>query len=338
MFAYVIRRFVIGVVMLLIMSLVTFLLFFASPIDPGRFACGKNCSQQLQEQTEKALGYDKPAVVQWTDFVKGVLVGRSYPEDPAIRKSAPELVADCPSPCFGYSQVNATTVNHEVAEAFPVSASLAVAALIMWLLGGIAFGIIAALRRGTIIDRGLVGLSLVLYAFPTFFIGLFLLRFVAIKWGWMEVPSYTPIAEEGLLTWTSNLILPGFTLAVVYMAGYVRMTRAFMLESFSEDYIRTARAKGLPGRRVVFKHAFRATVTPIVTMVGLDFASLLGGAIITETVFNYNGLGKLAVDANVNLDLPTLIGLVILLGALVIVANIIVDMLYAVIDPRVRVG
>jgi len=338
MFAYVIRRFVIGIAMLMVMSLATFLLFFASPIDPGRFACGKNCSQQLQDQTEKALGYDKPAVVQWTDFLQGIVVGRSYPEDPAIKKSAPELVAECPAPCFGYSQVNSTTVNQEIKDAFPISASLALAAVVMWLLGGIAFGIIAALRRGTIVDRGLVAISLILYAFPTFFIGLFLLRFVAIKWGLTEVPSYTPIAEGGIGTWMSNLILPGLTLAVVYMAGYVRMTRAFMLESLSEDYIRTARSKGLPGRRVVFKHAFRATITPIVTMVGLDFASLLGGAIITETVFNYNGLGKLAVDANVNLDLPTLIGLVILLGSFVIVANIIVDMLYAVIDPRVRVG
>jgi peptide/nickel transport system permease protein len=338
MFAYVIRRIVIGIVMLMIMSLVTFLLFFASPIDPGRFACGKNCSPQLQEQTEKALGYNKPAVVQWTDFLQGIVVGRSYPEDPTIRKAAPELVAECPAPCFGYSQVNAKTVNSEIKEAFPISASLALAAVIMWLVGGIALGIVAALRKGSLVDRGLVGLALVLYAFPTFFIGLFLLRFVAIKWGWTGVPNYTPIADGGIGGWLSNLILPGITLAVVYMAGYVRMTRAFMLESLSEDYIRTARSKGLANRRIVFKHAFRATITPIVTMVGLDFAALLGGAIITETVFNYNGLGKLAVDANINLDLPTLIGLVILLGTFVIVANIIVDMLYAVIDPRVRVG
>jgi peptide/nickel transport system permease protein len=336
MSAYVIRRFFIGIAMLMVMSLVTFLLFFASPLDPGRFACGKNCSPALQKQTTKALGYDKPAVEQWTDFLKGIVTGRTYPDDPAITN--PDLKSECPAPCFGYSQVNTKTVNEEISEAFPISGSLALAAVVMWLIGGISFGVIAALRKGTIIDRGLVGISLVLYAFPTFFIGLFLLRFVAIKWGLVEVPSYTPIAEGGLGGWLSSLFLPGLTLAVFYMAGYVRMTRAFMLESMSEDYIRTARSKGLPGRTVVFKHGLRATVTPLVTMVGLDFASLLGGAIITESVFNYNGLGKLAVDANVNLDLPTLIGLVILLGAFVIVANIIVDVLYAVIDPRVRVG
>jgi peptide/nickel transport system permease protein len=338
MFSYVIRRAFIGVIMLMVMSLVTFVLFFASPLDPGRFLCGKNCSPQLQHQTEKALGYDKPAVVQWTDFLQGIVAGRSYPDDPSLRKAAPDLVADCPAPCFGYSVVNTQTVNQEIKVAFPVSASIAIAAVFMWLIGGIAFGLIAAVRRGTIIDRGLVGISLVLYAFPTFFIGMFLLRFVAIKWGLTPIPSYTPIADGGLGGWLSSLFLPGLTLAVFYMAGYVRMTRAFMLESLSEDYIRTARAKGLANRRVIFKHGFRATITPLVTMVGLDFASLLGGAIITESVFNYNGLGKLAVDANRNYDLPTLIGLVVLLGAFVIVANIIVDVLYAVIDPRVRVA
>ena len=338
MFSYVIRRLFIGVILLMVMSLVTFLLFFASPLDPGRFLCGRNCSPQLQDQTEKALGYDKPAVVQWTDFLQGVVVGRSYPDDPSLRKAAPDLVSECPAPCFGYSVVNTQTVNKEISDAFPVSFSIALAAVFMWLLGGIAFGLIAAIKRGTIIDRGLVGLSLVLYAFPTFFIGMFLLRFVAIKWGMTPVPSYTPIAEGGLGGWLTALFLPGLTLAVFYMAGYVRMTRAFMLESLSEDYIRTARAKGLANRRVIFKHGFRATITPLVTMVGLDFAGLLGGAIITESVFNYNGLGKLAVDANRNYDLPTLIGLVVLLGAFVIVANIIVDVLYAVIDPRVRVA
>jgi peptide/nickel transport system permease protein len=337
MFAYVVRRVFIGVIMLLVMSLVTFMLFF-SALDPGRYLCGKNCSPELQAQTEKALGYDKPAVVQWVDFVQGIFTGRSYPEDPEIAKKAPDLISECPAPCFGYSVVNTKTVSSEISEAFPITASLALAAVIMWLIGGIAFGIVAALKRGTIIDRGLVGVALVLYAFPTFFIGLFLLRFVAIKWELVPVPEYTPIAEGGIGGWISSLFLPGLTLAVFYMAGYVRMTRAFMLESLSEDYIRTARAKGLPGRQVVFKHGFRATITPLVTMVGLDFAALLGGAIITESVFNYNGLGKLAVDANLNFDLPTLVGLVILLGTFVIFANIIVDVLYAVIDPRVRVG
>ena len=338
MLAYLIRRLFIGVILLLVMSLVTFLLFFAIPQDPARVACGKNCSLAQIEQTKKALGYDKPWFEQWTDFIKGIAVGREYPEDPALREAAPELISDCPAPCFGYSRVNQMTVTEEIKEAFPVSLSLAILAFILWIVGGVSFGVLSAITKGSIFDRSIVGLSLVFYAFPTFFIGLFLLKFLAIKWGIFDVPSYTTIAEGGIGGWLSNLFLPALTLALFFMAGYVRMTRAFVLESMSEDYIRTARAKGLKRSPVLFKHTMRAALTPLVTMAGLDFAGLLGGAIITESVFNFNGLGKLAVDANVSYDLPTLVGLVILLGAFVIVANIIVDMLYAVIDPRVRVA
>ena len=338
MLAYVIRRVFIGVIMLIVMSLVTFLLFFASPVDPARYACGKNCSPELREQTRKALGYDKPTVEQWTDFLKGVVSGREYPDDPELAKKAPETIAHCPAPCFGYSVVNTTTVNEEIKEAFPVSLSISLAALVMWLLGGVIFGVIAAVRKGTVIDRGIVALALIFYAFPAFFIGLFLLKFLAIKWQWVPIPEYVPIADGGLTLWLQGLLLPGLTLALLYMAGYVRMTRAFVLESMSEDYVRTARAKGLRSSRVLIKHSMRAALTPLVTLVGLDFAGLMGGAIITESVFNYNGLGKLALDANLTYDLPTIIGLVILLGTFVIIANIIVDVLYAVIDPRVRVG
>ena len=337
MFAYVVRRVIVGVIMLILMSLVTFMLFFASPVDAARYACGKNCSPQLIEQTRKALGYDQPTVVQWTDFLKGVVQGRQYPNDPELRKKAPELIADCPAPCFGYSVVNQTTVNAELKEAFPVTFSIALAALIMWLAGGVFFGVIAAVKKGTLLDRGIVAGALVFYAFPAFFIGVFLLKFFAIKWQLVAIPEYVPIAD-GFGLWLQGLLLPGLTLALLYMAGYIRMTRAFVLESMSEDYVRTARAKGLKSRRVLVKHSMRAALTPLVTLVGLDFAALMGGAIITETVFNYNGLGKLAFDANTTYDLPTIIGLVILLGTFVIVANIIVDVLYAVIDPRVRVG
>ena len=338
MLAYIIRRVFIGAIMLLVMSFVTMLLFFASPIDPARFACGKNCSPAQIEQTRKSLGYQKPVVEQWTDFLGGVVQGRDFPDDPVLRERNPEQVTHCAAPCLGYSVVNVQTVNEEIKEAFPVSLSIALVAVVLWVAGGVAFGVIAAVRKGTVIDRGLVGISLVFYAFPTFFIGLFLLKFIAIQWQLTPRPEYTPIAEGGVFAWLNALFLPALTLALFYMAGYVRITRAFVLESMSEDYIRTARAKGLANRVVLWKHSVRAALTPLVTMVGLDFAGLVGGAIITETVFNFNGLGKLAVDANSAYDLPTLVGLVLLLGSFVIVANIIVDVLYAVIDPRVRVG
>jgi peptide/nickel transport system permease protein len=208
----------------------------------------------------------------------------------------------------------------------------------MWMAGGILFGVIAALRRGSIIDRGIVAISLVFYAFPTFFIGLFLYRFLAIKWQIFKIPEYTSIADGGVFLWMSGLMLPAFTLSLVYMAGYVRMTRAFVLESMGEDYLRTATAKGLPRRSIIFKHSLRAALTPLVTMAGLDLAGVVGGAIITETVFNYPGLGKMAVTATQERDLPITVGVVLVFAALVIVANIVVDVLYAFIDPRVRVG
>ncbi|MFL6109237.1 MAG: ABC transporter permease [Marmoricola sp.] len=340
MFAYVIRRLFAGVIMLIVMSMVTFLLFFAIPSDPARFACGKNCSPAQIDSVRKGLGFDKPAAQQWADFAVGVFKGRTFPDDPKLKKNPNYAiyVSECKAPCLGFSKVNQKTVNEEFKEKIPVSVSLALAAFIMWMVGGIGFGALAAVTKGSIIDRGVVGISLVFYAFPTFFVGLFLLKFLAIKWKLFSVPSYVSIADGGLYNWAINLLLPGLTLALFYMAGYVRMTRAFVLESMGEDYLRTAKAKGLAPRKILYKHTMRAALTPLVTMAGLDLAGLLGGAVITERVFNYNGLGKLAVDSVATYDLPTIVGLVLLLGAFVIVANIIVDILYALIDPRVRVG
>lgn len=338
MLAYVVRRLIGGVILLIVMSMVTFLLFFASPINPADFACGKNCSAEQKQQTADALGFNDSAIEQWGKFAKGVFVGRDFPDDPKVRETAPDTIVHCDAPCLGYSRERGDTVTNKIKETMPVSLSIALVAFILWIVGGVLLGVIAALKKGTIIDRGLVGISLVLYAFPTFFVGLLLYKFVAIQWGWVGVPEYQTIEEGGIGGWLSGLLLPGITLAVFFMAAYVRMTRAFVLESLSEDYVRTAKAKGLPQRRVISKHALRAALTPIVTMAGLDFAGLMGGAIITESVFNYPGLGKLAVQANTDFDLPTLVGLVILLAAFVILANIIVDLLYAVIDPRVRLG
>lgn len=348
MFAYVVRRIFVGVVMLLVMSLVTFILFFASPIDPAKYAAGKNPSPALIEQARKSLGYPEkgqgpvkdyivnPAKV-WGQFVKGIFVGRDYPADPEFRKENPEQVVHCSAPCFGYSKYNNQTVNEEISKALPVTVSLSLAALLFWVVGGLGIGILAAVRKGTLLDRGIVGLSLLVYAFPVFFTGTFLLRFVSVKWGLWPTPSYVPISENPW-DWAVNLVLPGLTLAGLVMAAYVRVTRSFVLESLNEDYVRTARAKGLKSPKVVFKHALRAALTPLVTMIGIDLATMLTGAIITEAVFNYNGLGKLSLYAARSFDLPTLIGMVVFAGAIFIVANLIVDILYSFIDPRVRVS
>lgn len=334
MIAYVIRRLLSGLVMLLVMTFVTFALFFSGP-DPVKYTCGKNCTPQILENNRKGLGYDKPFAVQWADFVKGIVVGRDFPDDPALKASAPNLVARCDAPCLGYSPLSSATVSSVLVKKAPVSASLAIGAFVLWIVIGVGAGVIAALRKGTIVDRGIVGTALVFYAFPTFFTGLFLYQYIALTWRLVPVPAFTPLTTNPLL-WLQGLFLPCLTLALFYIAGYVRLTRAFVLESLSEDYLRTARAKGLHPRRILAKHTMRAALTPLVTIAGLDLGGLLGGAIITEQVFNYDGLGKLAVQSATTFDLPMTVGIVVLLASFIIIANIVVDVLYAVIDPRVK--
>ncbi|GAB3195043.1 ABC transporter permease [Nocardioides hungaricus] len=338
MIAYTVRRLLMGLLLILALTFVTYVLFFAVPSDPAKQACGKNCNEEQIAQTRIALGYDKPWITQWTDFLGGVVQGRQYPADEQLREKNPNLVTDCKAPCLGFSFVNQQTVNKIIGNALPITASIALVAVVMWVLGGVLFGILAAMTKGSFLDRGLVGLTLVAYAFPSFFIGKFLIIYVAIRWKLVDYPAYQTIADGGFFGWLSALLLPALTLALLYLAGYVRITRSYVLESLSEDYIRTAKAKGVKGRVLITKHALRAALTPLVTMIGLDFAALMAGALITENVFAYNGLGVIALQAYSADDLPTLVGLVILTGTFVIVANVVVDILYAVIDPRVRLG
>jgi len=337
--AYILRRLVIGVGMLMAMSLVTFVLFFAGG-DPSRSLCNKDCTPERITSISKTMGFDKPVMTQYGEFLKGLFVDREYPNDPEYRakvaKTHPEVIVTCHAPCLGYSVSQQRSVNSILAEAAPITISISVVAFLLWIFFGVLLGVIAAVFKGRALDRGLVGATLVIYAMPTFFIGNLLLQYVSLRWGIIRYPSYVSIADGGPWNWFMGLILPASTLAVFFMAAYVRITRAFVLESLSEDYIRTARAKGLPGRIVLFKHALRAALTPLVSMAGLDFASLLAGSVITEYVFNFHGLGALAVQANHDLDLPVLIGLVLVAGTAVILMNIIVDVLYAFIDPRVR--
>jgi peptide/nickel transport system permease protein len=317
------------------MSMVTFVLFYASSSHPERYACGPKCTDSQLLQTRQALGYDEPIASQWWKFAKGVVVGRDYPDDPELRASAPQLVMGCPAPCLGMSTGYGKPVRALIQDKLPVSVSLALVAFTLWMVGGVGLGITAALFKGRLVDRAVVGLSLAAYAFPTFFIGLLLLKFVSIRWGMVDLPTYTPFTESPW-AWATGLLLPAITLSLVYLAGYVRVTRAFVLDTLGEDYIRTARAKGLSRRVVIGKHTMRAVLTPLVTLSGLELAGLLGGAVVTESVFNFNGVGKLSITAVQRFDLPVIVGVVLLVASFVIAANIVVDLLYAVIDPRVR--
>jgi peptide/nickel transport system permease protein len=216
----------------------------------------------------------------------------------------------------------------------PATIFLIVFAGILTMLIAIPIGTISGLRQGGVFDQAARVFFLVGYALPGFLIGILLILVFGVKIPIFPITGY----GDSFTSHISHLFLPAITLALVYMAGYIRMTRAFVLETMTEDYIRTARAKGLTRRVVIGKHTLRAVLTPLVTLSGLDLAGLLGGAIITESVFNFNGVGKLSITAVQRFDLPLIVGIVLLLASFVIVANIIVDLLYAVIDPRVRLG
>ena len=334
---YIMRRMVAVVIMLLIISLTTFLVFFASPVDPASLTCAKNCTPAVIQANRVKLGFDKPIAVQYFDWIKGFFVTRYFPDDPELLQTHPELVYVCDAPCLGYSTVQTRSVTEIIKDGLPISASIGLSAFVLWIVVGVSFGIIAALNRGGFADRGLVGLSLVGYSLPSFFIGVLVLTFVAIKWQLWPIPQYVPFTDSPA-QWASNLVLPAITLAAVFAASYVRLTRAYMLETMSEDYIRTARAKGVTERTVVRRHGLRAALTPIVTAAGLDLGGLLGGAIITEQVFSFHGLGWTQIQAVQNTDLPVIVATVVVAAFFIVLANLVVDVMYGVIDPRVRLA
>lgn len=337
MWAWVVRRVAVGAALLLALSVVTFALFFASPVDPARFACGKGCTAEQREDAARALGYDQPVHQQWLDFAQGLVVGRDFPADAQLRAADPASVTHCAAPCLGWSHVNGRTVNDLVTDALPVTVSLAVVAIGFWVAGGVGLGLLAARFRGTLVDRGLVTLTMLAYAFPTFFVGTFALKYLVVRWQWLPYPQYQPLAE-GALAWLSGLLLPAAVLGLVFVGGYVRMTRSLVLDTASEPHLLTARSKGLRRPVLVRRHLLRPALLPLVTMAGLDLAALLGGAVVTESVFSYDGLGLLTLRASREQDLPTLAGAVLVAGAFVIVANLAVDLLHGVLDPRVQVS
>lgn len=337
MFYYILRRLASVVVMIFLITATVFALFFASPIDPARYTCGKNCTPTILEGNRAALGFDEPATVQYGKFVAGLFVGRDFPVNDELRAQHPEQIVHCSAPCLGYSTTQHRTINEMVGESWPISLSIAVGAFILWMFLGVGGGITAALNKGKWQDRAIVGSALVGFSLPTFFVGLILLTFPAIKWGWVPIPSYVPLTENPA-GWAANLILPWITLAFFFAASYVRLTRAYMIETMSEDYIRTANAKGVAKWTVILRHGLRAVLTPIVTAAGLDLGGLLGGAIITESVFSMHGLGYLAVHSVTTMDLPTIVAMVMIVSSFIVIANMVVDIAYGFIDPRVKVA
>jgi peptide/nickel transport system permease protein len=318
-------------------SAVTFSIFFlvprlagSSPEDLASRYVGRSAGQEQIAVMADKLGFTDPLIVQYGRFLKGVVVGSEYDTGPTVEK--------CPAPCFGYSFITQNPVWPDLKDRLPVTMSLAFGAAVFWLIGGVSTGVVSALRRGSFFDRSAMGIALAGVSLPIFFTGLASLAIFSYKLG-ITAPggSYTELTSNPA-EWAYDLLLPWITLAFLYAAGYARLTRAGMLETMNEDYIRTARAKGLPERTVVVKHGLRSALTPILTIFGLDLGLLLGGAILTESTYSLPGIGKYAVDAIISQDLPKVLGVTMIGAFFIVLANLIVDLLYAVVDPRVRLA
>jgi peptide/nickel transport system permease protein len=318
---FIIRRLIATVFVLIIVSMLTFAIFFLIPKLGGETTyqlaiqyVGRNPTHSAVLQIEQQLGLNQPIWLQYWHFVRAIVVGEHYTAGPVSvywQPVWPQMVSD-----------------------IPVTASLAIGAAVLWLTSGITIGVISALKRGTFFDRFSMGTALTGVSLPIFFTGLIALDLFSYKWQIFNV-VYVGFTQNPV-QWARNLVLPWVCLAFLYSALYARLTRSGMLETMSEDYIRTARAKGLPERTVVVKHGLRAALTPLVTIFGMDIGLLIGGAIITEVTFSLHGLGLFTIEAIQNEDFPEIMGVVLLAAFFVVIANLIVDILYTVIDPRVR--
>jgi peptide/nickel transport system permease protein len=326
--SYIARRITSGVLVLFIVSAVVFSIFYVLPADPARLACGKSCTPELMERIRHAMEIDQPLATQYGRFVKGVFVGRTY-------NAGTEVQLECGAPCLGYSYQTDLPVTSLIKDRLPATLSIAVGASVLWLLVGLSGGILSALKRGTLIDRGSQAFALAGASLQIYFVGLILQFIFVNKLEWLPMPGYISPFEMPF-EWAKMMVLPWVTLAFLLSAIYSRLTRSGMIEVMSEDYIRTARAKGLSARQINFKHVLRSAITPIVTVFGLDLGALLGGAVITEYVFNIPGLGKLATEAVANVDMPVITGTVLLAAIFIITANMIVDIIYSFLDPKVR--
>jgi peptide/nickel transport system permease protein len=336
-FAYIVRRLLWAVALLFVLSVVTFSIFYlvpriagASPETLAARYVGRTATPETVHLTADRLGFFDPLPVQYWNWIQGVVTGAEYDYGAGVEH--------CPAPCLGYSFITRQAVWPELLDRAPVTISLVVGASLIWLVAGVTVGVISALRRGSVFDRAAMGTALAGVSLPIFFTGLIGLAFFSYRLG-ITAPGgqFVPFSENPAL-WAYSLLLPWITLSFLFSAQYARLTRAGMLETMSEDYIRTARAKGLAERKVILQHALRGALTPVVTIFGLDVGLLLGGAVLTEKTFSLNGLGKYGYDGIVAGDLPKILGFTLVAGIAVIVANLIVDLVYGVIDPRVRLS
>jgi peptide/nickel transport system permease protein len=325
---YILRRLLWTVLVVNVVVFITFLVFYKLPNgDPALRFVGRSPTQQSIKRAEQRLHLNTPFYVEYFYFAKNFFTGDEYGW-----------------PGLGYSYGNFVSVRSEIMQRAPRTLLLVLGAATIWLIFGVTIGVISALNRRTAVDRAAMGFALFGISAPVFWLGLIAVYIFWVKHLWIPDVShitagtgYVPLSA-GIGPWLGHMILPWCVLALLNIAIYARLTRSNLLETLGEDHIRTARAKGLSERRVILKHGLRASLTPIVTIFGLDIALLIGGAIITESVFNLQGLGWLAYNGAQTQDLPSVLGVVICTTSAVALANLIVDILYAFLDPRVRIA
>ncbi len=318
---YIVRRLVWVAVVLLAVTLIVYAIFFLLPAgDPAVRHAGKIPSEENIAEVRAQFGLDQPVYVQYGKFVKNFFVGDEYGW-----------------PGLGFSYETRTPVRDKVITAAPRTLSLIAGAVVIWLIAGVGIGVLSAVKRHSWLDRLAMGFALFGVSAPVFWLGLILLYVFWEKLGWLPGTGYVPISESPV-DWFLHLIMPWSVLALAFAAVYARMTRGNLLETMGEDYIRTARAKGLSERRVVLKHGLRASLTPIITLLGIDMAILVGGAVITESVFNIQGLGHIALTGVNAQDLPVTMGVIMIGACAVVIMGLLADIAYAYLDPRVKLA
>ena len=323
MLIYIARRAAMAVSVILVVLVATFLLFFAGPSDPAQAMCGElRCTPQRLEDIRRSLGTDRPVPEQFSEYFKGLFVGRDIYVSGTPRT--------CEAPCLGFSFRTGVEVKEALATRFPNTAVLALMTMVIFLAVGISTGVLAARRRGSALDRGVVGFSQVFGSIPPYILGLLFALYTTVLYPLL--PRYSN-RSAGIGPWLGGLIAPAIILGLIYATGYVRYARASMVDTLTQDYVRTARSKGISEHAVVYKHALRAALSPVVTILGLDMAGLLSGTLITEHIFSVDGIGQFAIESLRNDDLPIIMGCV-----LVVVMNLVVDIAYSFLDPRVRLS
>ncbi|MFB7863407.1 ABC transporter permease [Streptomyces sp. NPDC056069] len=323
---YVLKRLASAVLVLLALSVLVYALFYLAPGDPARLACGERCNPQQVAQVRERLGLNEGVFVQYLHFLQGIVAGRDY--------SAGTGVLHCDAPCLGLSYRTDQQVTQVILERLPATASLALGAMVIWLVVGIGTGLLSALRRGGITERTLTVLTLAGTGTPVFILGLLLLMTVCAYLRWLPFPTYVPLGEDPE-QWAWNMLLPWLTLGFFESAKYARLTRSSTLETLAEDHIRTFRAYGVGERSVVTRHALRGAVPPVIALSAIDLGTMFGGAVLTESLFGIPGLGKTLIDGVRHIDLPIVVGVVLLTGLAVVLANVLADLLYALADRRV---